>query len=388
MVKKAEVIIIGGGVIGTSIAYYLAVKGKKVMLIERNDLACGASGACDQNILLQSKSPGLLLHLALLSTQMYKFLEKELAYDLEYKQSGGMVLIETVEEYKIMEDFSQQQKQQGLQVEILDRKETLKLQQGLAEHVLGASYCPLEAHVNPINLTLAFAAAAHKLGAEIFLQTKVTDILHKNQIIKGVKTNRGEFAAPIVVNATGAWAPFIGKMLDLNIPIKPRKGQIAITEPVPPLIKTNINSARYIIGKLNPSLLKKTTNNTGQAKAGLSLTQTKKGNILIGATREFTGYNINTTGVAIKEILSNGVRLLPKLKDINLIRTMAGLRPYTPDGLPLLGPITSWQGFFMAAGHEGDGIALAPITGKILADLITEGKTFLDLKPLSPDRFI
>jgi sarcosine oxidase subunit beta len=120
---------------------------------------------------------------------------------------------------------------------------------------------------------------------------------------------------------------------------------------------------------------------------GLALSQTKKGNILIGATREFVGYDTRVTYDGIKEILKNAARLVPALKELNIIRVMAGLRPYTPDGLPLIGWVNGLEGLFIAAGHEGDGIALSPVTGKVVAGLICDKSSFVDMAPFDPNRF-
>lgn len=387
MTMKADIVVIGGGVIGTSVAYNLAKKGKKVILTERNDHATGASGSCDQMIIMQSKNPGIHLQLALASAQMYEDLAKELEHEIEYHKKGGMILIENSEELKTMEEFVKRQKQIGLDVEILDMKDARALQRGLADHLVAATHSPQDAEVNPMELNFAYANAASKLGVEIMLETEVTDLIMKGDRVTGVITNRGPIEAEIVINAAGAWAPNIGKMAGLEIPIKPRRGQIMVTEPVPPFVSKVMLSAMYIVAKYNPDILKNSDSRATQLGVGLAMTQSDKGNILVGATREFVGYDVKNTPEGIQEVIKNAVRLVPGVKDINLIRTMGGLRPYTPDGLPLLGFVKGLEGFFMAAGHEGDGIALAPVTGKMVSDVITEGKTFIDLDAFAPDRF-
>jgi sarcosine oxidase subunit beta len=120
---------------------------------------------------------------------------------------------------------------------------------------------------------------------------------------------------------------------------------------------------------------------------GLSLTQTVKGDVLIGASREFAGYDLDNTRETIREIMKNAVRLVPGLGNMQVIRVMAGLRPYTPDGLPLVGYVKRLPGLFLAAGHEGDGIALSAITGRIVAELVTAGHAYTDVSPLDPERF-
>lgn len=387
MTMKRDVVIIGGGVIGTSIAYYLGKKGVKATVVEKKDLASGASGSCDQNIFLQSKNPGIHLKLALASAAMFSGLEEELGHPLEYHNKGGMILIESPEEMKVMRDFVARQQQIGLSVEIISRDEAARMQRGLAEHLVGATHSPQDAEVNPIELNIGFARAAKRLGAEILFETEVTGLKFQGQQVEAVETSRGTIWTPLVIVAAGAWSPLIGEMAGLKIPIKPRRGQIIITEPVPPFVAKGALSAQYIVAKYNPSLLQKSSSRSLQLGVGLSLSQTDKGNILIGATREFVGYDVRNTREAIKEVLKNAVRLVPGLKDINVIRTMGGIRPYTPDGLPLVGPVAGLEGFFMAAGHEGDGIALAPVTGTLAAELLTTGQTFMDIEALSPNRF-
>lgn len=387
MKKTSEIVIIGGGVIGTSIAYYLTKRGKEVVLFEKNDLASGTSGACDQDIILQSKNPGIHLKLAMKSAEIYKTLEAELEHSIEYENTGGMILIETEEELEIMRDFVKRQQQIGLEVEILDLKQARELQPGLSHHLVGSTYSPQDAHVNSVELTLGFAKAAQKQGARIMLHTEVVGIKQRNGRVQGVKTSRGDVDCEIVINCAGAWAPKIAEMIGLTIPIKPRRGQIIVTEEVAPYVMGDVLSARYIVAKYNPEILKNSSDPSIKLGVGLSLSQTQKGNILIGATREFVGYNTDVTRTGLKEILKNATRLVPGLKGMNIIRMFAGLRPYTPDGLPIIGPVEGIEGFFVAAGHEGDGIALSPVTGKIVSDLIVDGKTFMDVSQLALERF-
>jgi sarcosine oxidase subunit beta len=238
-----------------------------------------------------------------------------------------------------------------------------------------------------MRLCQAFAKAAKRLGAEIYLNTGVLDIRVEKSKVKSVITNRGEIQTKVVINAAGVYAPMIGEMVGLSLPIKPRRGQIIVTEPVPKLVMADVLCAKYIVAKYNPKNLERSDNPETRLGVGLSLSQTHDGQILIGATREFVGYNKSTTHEALRAILRNATRLVPALKLIHAIRSFAGLRPYTPDGLPLLGQVEGIQGFIMAAGHEGDGIALSPVTGKIISELIVDGKTFMDVTCLSPARF-
>ncbi|MCP4398474.1 MAG: FAD-binding oxidoreductase, partial [bacterium] len=190
-----------------------------------------------------------------------------------------------------------------------------------------------------------------------------------------------------IVNAAGAWAADIGKLLDIDIPIVPQKGQIVVTEKVPRLGKENILSAEYIVSKLHPELMKSRDELIGKLGLGFSFTQSREGNYLIGSTRENGTFDKRTDFVALNVLIKQAVKFFPVLKHINVIRCFAGFRPLTPDGKPIIGEVEDCQGFYIAAGHGGDGIALAPITGKLIAKLINGEDTGFDLREVSFQRF-
>lgn len=387
MHRTAEAVIVGGGIIGNSIAYFLAKEGIKPVVVEKRDIAGGASGACDKAIILSSKNPGIHLELALKSADLYRELAEELGEEVEYRQEGGMIVIESPAEWETMERFVARQRRSGLNIRLLDKKETKELQPVLSDHILGATYNPDDAEVNPIMMTLALAKRAKQLGAEYLLHTEVIGVEVAHGKVKAVETSRGKIATNLVINAAGAWAPLIGDMAGLKIPIKPRRGQLLITEAMPKMIRGDILSAKYIAAKYNPDLVAQGEDLFSRLGVGLSLGQTESGNFIIGATREFVGYDTGNTPEGIEAVARNAVRIVPVLERINLIRTFAGLRPYTPDGIPILDWAPEVEGMFIAAGHEGDGIALAPITGKLVLQLITGQKPAVNPEPFKTTRF-
>jgi sarcosine oxidase subunit beta len=378
--RKAEVVVIGGGVIGSSIVYHLAKKGLKVVLLEKNGIASGTSSACEGLVLLQSKKPGVHLKLALESAKKFYNLKNELNYDIEYRNNGGMVVIENNEELKAMKIFVEKQKSIGLEVYLLDKDKAIEKEPALSHDILGSTFSPLDAQVNQIYLSYAFINSAKNLGAKIYTHTEVTGIKLESNKIRLIETTKGEIETEIVINAAGVYSPEIGRMVNLDIPIKPRRGQLLVTEEVPKILNGVLISAKYIAAKFNPSLAE-------IEGEGISIEQTASGNLLIGSTREFVGMNKNTTLEGINSIAKHIIMLFPQLKEINIIRTFAGFRPYTSDGLPILGKVKEIEGFIMAAGHEGDGIALSPITGDLIAELVVEGKTSIPLDEFKLERF-
>lgn len=288
--------------------------------------------------------------MALASLTLFDSLQAQLPVDIEFRRSGGMVVIETDAEMRSMETYVRAQQETGLDVRLLDRDQALALEPNLSPGIKGCAFSPIDAQVNPIKLTLGFVLEAGKNHVTVMTRTQVLGILTKGGTVTGVRTDRGEVRGDVVVNAAGALAGRVCRMLDISLPVLPRRGQIVVTGPARPVIRHCLISARYIAAKYDPSPAE-------QAGHGISMEQTGNGNLLLGSTREFAGFNRQTTLSGIRTILCRTAGIVPCIEQLQIIRAFAGLRPYTPDGLPLLGPVKGVNGFFMAAGHEGDGIA-------------------------------
>ena len=378
--RKTDVVVVGGGVIGSSILYHLSKKKIQAVLLEKGELIAGTSGACDGLIFLQSKKPGPHLRLAQEGTKRFSNLKDELHFDIEYRNKGGMIVIENDHELKLMERFVAEQRKIGLDISLLDSNQAREKEPSLSEKIFGSTFSPSDGKANPLLLTHAFIRAAKKLGARVFTENEVTGIALKSHQVRSVKTGKGEIETTIIVNAAGVHAPEIGKLVHLDIPIKPRRGQLLVTEPMPPVLNRGVLSAKYIAAKFDPALAE----TEGE---GISIDQTSSGNFLLGSTREFVGFDTRTTHQAMTNIATQAIHIIPQLKDTHIIRAFAGLRPYTPDGMPILGNVDGVEGFIVAAGHEGDGVALSPITGEVIAELIDTKTTPISLNEFRLERF-
>ncbi len=291
-----------------------------------------------------------------------------------------MVVIEHEAEMAAMQTFVTQQRRHGVEVAFLNPQEAREIVPALSERIVGATFSPHDGKINPIRLNLAFILGAKQQGARVHVGEGVRRIELNGGKVCGVTTTHGSYPCKVVVNAAGVLAPQIGDMLDITIPITPRRGQILVTQAIEPLARCCMLSAGYISTKFDPAA-------TRQSGQGVSIDQTTKGNILIGSTREFVGYNRQTTLAGMAHIAHRARQLIPCLGDLHVIRSFAGLRPYTPDGLPILGKVDAIEGLIMAAGHEGDGIALSPITGEIIAQLIAGETLSISIEPLHLSRF-
>jgi sarcosine oxidase subunit beta len=378
--QTADVLIIGAGVIGASIAFHLTRHGIKPLLVEKSHPAAGSSGACDGLVFLQSKKPGLHLKLALESRRRFEGLVEVLGKSIEFKSPGGMCLIESGAELDAMQLFVAEQRRSGLEVDLIDGDEARRREPSLSNKVIAATFSQLDSQVNPYALTFAFLAAAKSAGARVSSGVEVRGVETAGGKATGVFTDDGRIRAPVVVNAAGALAAEVGRMAGLGVPITPRRGQILVTAAVPPLLRHCLISAQYVAAKFKPEL-------AATGGMGFSLEQADSGNILIGSTREFAGFDRRTTFDGLRTIARRIAPVIPALKHVPVIRSFGGLRPYTPDGLPILGKVAGLEGFIMAAGHEGDGIALSAITGELIADLIATGRTHIPLDAFRLERF-
>jgi len=376
----ADVAIVGAGVIGAAIAFYLTRRGIRPLVIEKEDPAAGSSGACDGLVFLQSKKPGLHLELAIESRRRFEELAQVLGPEIEFRPSGGLCLIENEDELAALGRSIAAQRAGGLSVELIAGEEVRRLEPLVSERILAAGFSPLDAQVNPYALTFALLRAARAGGARLLGGEPVVGIETAAGRVRAVRTPRRRIAVPIVVNAAGAHAPEIGRLAGVEVPITPRRGQLLVTAARPPLLRHGLISARYIAAKFNPELAR-------SGEMGFSLEQAESGNLLIGSTREFAGYDRRTSFEGIRAVARRVLPVFPALASLPVIRTFAGLRPYTPDGLPILGPVASMEGFLMAAGHEGDGIALSAITGEMLAAHIAGDSPRFPLEPFRLERF-
>lgn len=379
--ETADAIVIGGGVIGTSIAYRLA-EFRKVILIEKREIGGETSGSCDKAIFLQSKKPGFPLALAKASREIYENLEEELGLSIEFKRAGGMIVIESEAHLQFMEGFVKSQNEAGINVKMMDRQEALERQPSLSPHIVGSTYSSEDAEVNPLLLSQAFAEGAKRKGVDIRTHTEVIDIVTRQGKVVGVQTNKGFISTEFVINAAGPFAPNIAKMVGIDLSIKPRRGVILISEKVKPVIYGNILCSQYIAAK---HLTDTEAQNIPPFGIGLALGQMESGNLLIGGSREFTNFNKTAKPEVLSAIAAHASRIVPSLARVRIIRSMVGFRPFTGDGLPVIDESPDVKGFVIAAGHEGDGIALAPITGQLVASLIEGQKSEL-LAPLKLER--
>nr|WP_227001877.1 FAD-dependent oxidoreductase [Virgibacillus necropolis] len=380
-----DIVVIGGGIIGAAIAYYSSKAGLDITVLEKNELASGTSSKCDGNILAIDKDPGFDSLMSLKSQQLVHELSKELELSFEYRNPGSILVCENDTEMEAAQKWVQQQQEAGLDFKMLDRQDLRNESDYFAEDLFGGLECKTDSTVNPYMLTYSMFYSAKQFGSKIHTNTEVKN-LYKNQANQFViETNNGTFTANKVVNACGVWSPVIGEMLDVNIPIKPRKGQLIVASRQQPVGLRKVMEFGYLISKFGGE--RNVDPLTEKYGVALVFEPTESQNFLIGSSREFGGFDTKVNHEVTKYIAKRALRFYPEMADMTVIRTYAGLRPWTEDHLPIISYIDEVPGFYVAAGHEGDGISLAAVTGKVVEEMISGKETCIPIEPLRYDRF-
>ncbi len=381
-IPSCDVAVIGGGIIGSSVAYWLTRLNLKVTLLEAGEIGGGASGACDGFLSVQSKEPGPLMQMARASLRLIQDLHESLGPDLEYEACGGMLLARKGKDLQLLEQLIERASAHAVHVRLLDPSAARALEPALHPDIVGATLCEMEAEVNPLGLTRALARAAARQGAAIIEHCPAG---HLAQVDGSwvIRTPRGVLRVPRLVCCAGAWSANVCEPLGISIPVTPLKGQILVTETTGPIISRILAGAEYVTSKHAEASVP----GHHQPISGFTAEQTRSGNLLLGSTREESGFDVSTTPQAVREIVAHARAYLPALERLHIIRSFAGLRPQSRDGLPLLGEVAGFPGFYLATGHGGDGIALSLRSGQLLASSFAGDAVSDELAPFSPSRF-
>jgi len=368
MKAKADVVIIGAGVTGAALAYSLAKRGiRDVVILERAFPCSGATGRCGGGIRQQfTTAPNI--RLAMGSVRIYEQLSQELDYDIEYVQGGYLVLAETTEEVELQRKAVALQNDLGLPSRTLTPEEVPEIFPLFdISTIAGATFCPTDGHANPFRVVEGYLRAARRRGVALEKGTEVVGLEVEGERIVKVRTSRGDISPGVVVNAAGAWSRRVAQMAGVALPNQPVRHEILATEPVQPLTDVMVISLH----------------------TGIYFSQTAQGQIVggIGDPAERPGYNLRSSLKFLRRFLTELVRHVPALGQLSVLRQWAGLYDVTPDAQPVLGPTPGLPNFIQANGYSGHGFMIAPKVAEILADYIERGEVSEDLERLSLARF-
>lgn len=369
MEKTAEVVIIGGGVIGVSIAYHLALKkAGRIILFEKGQLGEGSTSRCVGGIRTQF-STEINIRFSLESLKVFERFEEEFGINPEFKKIGYLFLSTTASEMEVFKGNTMLQKKFNIPVELLNPNEIVKRWPYLRmDDILGGTFCPWDGYAGPNEVLSGFAMGAKRAGVKIYEGKEVSGISFAKGRIHGVKTKDEEISAPVVVNAGGPYAASIGEMVAVKIPVKPLRRQIFITAPF--------------------HLSDQTIPLTIDFHRGWYFRQEVDGLLLSGPLDAEPSFNLNTDYEAMAEASENATYRVPVLEKAQIARGWAGLYEISPDHHAILGKVPGVEGFILANGFSGHGFQHSPAVGKLIAELIVDGKTeAIDISSLSIERF-
>ena len=368
--EKANVVIIGGGVMGTSTAYHLAKLGcKDVVLVEKKQLASGSTGLSAGGIRLQF-SIEANIRMSMESLRTFERFAEEFDAEIDFRQHGYLFLATQPATWAEFQTNVAVQQRAGVPVRLLSPEEIGDMAPYLyLDDLLGGTFCPRDGYADPYSVAMGFAKHARRLGVRICEETEALDITVSNEKVRAVVTNQGEIATPVVVNVAGPWAALVGGMVGLELPVKPYRRQVFVTAPFDELPRQT-----PLVIDFAPSFYFR--------REGAS--------ILMGMTdhEEPPSFNTNFDLSFLVKVVDKAAHRVPILDTADFMRGWGGLYAITPDDNPIIGQdVGGVGGFYCAVGFSGHGFQQSPAVGRILANLITSGQTDFDLSPFQLERF-
>jgi len=370
LAERADALIIGGGVIGASIAYHLTLRGLKPVVFDKDLLGSGNTGRSAGGIRAQFTTE-INIKLSLYSIAFYEHFRETLGADAEFHQVGYLFLGTTAAHLAHFKERVAFQKKFGVEVSLLTPEEVASGWPFLkTDDVTGATYSAKDGFAGPYEVTIAFANAARQRGATFHEQTEVTEILAEHGKVRGVKTSLGEFSSDVVVAACGPAVPAIVKPLGIEVPVVPYRRHLYMTETFPEIP----DPIPFIIDSGTGLYFRKET-----------------GGIMLGMVDKSDPptFNMNVDDGYLEKLVEAALMRVPLLEQANILNGWAGLYDTTPDHHAIVGAVDEMKGLYLAVGFSGHGFMHSPAIGAALSELILDGAArSVNLDALSLNRFL
>jgi glycine/D-amino acid oxidase-like deaminating enzyme len=346
--ERFDLVVVGGGVIGSSVAYHCAARGQRVLLLEQGEPLTGTTGATFAWLGAHLKKPASYNRLSQQAIACYEGLETALQADVEYARLGSVLLVRGEDELERWRGELAAYREQGFRLELWEGARLRQHEPVVPPSFAGALHCPVDVEVNPFRLVQGYLSAARRLGAQVRFGVRVTGFERAAGAVTGVVTSAGRFAARQVVCAVGIDADRMGALLGVEVPILRVKGQVLVTERWP----------RTLNGFLAYTM--------PVEQGGFMVKQVRAGNFVLGYTQEQDVDDRDSTWDGVTTVARNVARGLPALGSVNVIRAFAGVRVVPKDSLPIISEVEGWAGVVMLAMHSG--LTLSVLVGRTVAE--------------------
>ncbi|WP_433469656.1 NAD(P)/FAD-dependent oxidoreductase [Spirillospora sp. CA-128828] len=374
-----RVVVLGAGIVGAACARELALAGCAVTVVDRGGPAAGTTAHGEGNVLVSDKGPGPELELAKLSRELWPAIldGDPNAAGVEWDAKGGIVVATTPAGAGALEEFADGQRKAGVAAEDLDAAALAAAEPQLTREFTKAVHYPEDAQVQPAGAATALLAAAVRAGAVVRTGCEVLGAISSGGRITGARTSGGTIGGDAFVNAAGPWAGQVARRLGVRLDVRPRRGEVLVTAPMPPTVFHKVYDADYV-GAVGSG--------AGELQASAVVESTRAGTILLGSSRRRVGFDDRIRPEVLSVIAAKALRLFPSLAGVPVMRAYGGFRPYVSDHLPVIGADPHLDGLWHATGHEGAGIGLSTGTAAVLRDLMLGRAPAIDAAPFRADR--
>ncbi|MGP4028684.1 NAD(P)/FAD-dependent oxidoreductase [Actinomadura sp. 3N407] len=374
-----RVVVLGAGIIGAACARELALAGCDVAVVDRCGPAAATTAHGEGNVLVSDKAPGPELELAKLSRRLWPLILETLpdAGAVEWEPKGGIVVATTGEGAQPLREFAESQRAAGVNAEELDAAALARAEPHLTRDCAAAVHYSDDAQVQPAGAATALLADAVRAGAALHTGREAVDAVTRGGRITGVGTSGGIVEGDAVVNAAGPWSGELAARLGVRLAVRPRRGEVLVTAPMPPTVFHKVYDADYV-GAVGSG--------AGELQASAVVESTRAGTILLGSSRRRVGFDDRIRTEVLSVIAGKALRLFPSLAGVPVMRAYGGFRPYVADHLPVIGADPRLEGLWHATGHEGAGIGLSVGTAAVLRDLMLGREPDIAAKPFRADR--